>query len=165
MNSGRSNTPLQVLGFPIRTSTDRQLVGTSPWLFAASHVLHRQQTPRHSPLALHNLNISHKDARARNKILKGRVGHIATLGSQDRSPAFPHNGIENADGDCSLSSTSASTRCPYTRRSSFGYETSGYGLLRKEVIQPHLPVRLPCYDFTPITDPTFGSFLPCGLDH
>ena len=33
-------------------------------------------------------------------------------------------------------------------------------LLRKEVIQPHLPVRLPCYDLTPITDPTFdGSFL------
>jgi hypothetical protein len=30
-------------------------------------------------------------------------------------------------------------------------------LLRKEVIQPHLPVRLPCYDFTPITDPTFDS--------
>ena len=30
-------------------------------------------------------------------------------------------------------------------------------LLRKEVIQPHLPVRLPCYDFVPITDPTFGS--------
>ena len=32
-------------------------------------------------------------------------------------------------------------------------------LLRKEVIQPHLPVRLPCYDFTPIADPTFGSSL------
>ena len=28
-------------------------------------------------------------------------------------------------------------------------------LLRKEVIQPHLPIRLPCYDFTPITKPTF----------
>ena len=38
-------------------------------------------------------------------------------------------------------------------------------LPRKEVIQPHLPVRLPCYDFTPVTSPTFGSFLPCGLDH
>ncbi len=25
---------------------------------------------------------------------------------------------------------------------------------RKEVIQPHLPVRLPCYDFTPITSST-----------
>ena len=24
-------------------------------------------------------------------------------------------------------------------------------LLRKEVIQPHLPIRLPCYDFTPIS--------------
>ncbi len=38
-------------------------------------------------------------------------------------------------------------------------------LLRKEVIQPHLPVRLPCYDFTPVANPTFGSSLPCGLGH
>ncbi len=29
-------------------------------------------------------------------------------------------------------------------------------LLRKEVIQPHLPVRLPCYDFVPIASPTFN---------
>ena len=36
----------------------------------------------------------------------------------------------------------------------------GVRLLRKEVIQPHLPVRLPCYDFTPIANPTFdGSLL------
>src|SRR6188768_1632657 len=33
-------------------------------------------------------------------------------------------------------------------------------LPRKEVIQPHLPVRLPCYDFTPITSPTFDGSLP-----
>ena len=33
------------------------------------------------------------------------------------------------------------------------------GLLRKEVIQPHLPIRLPCYDFTPIIEPTFGRAL------
>ena len=38
-------------------------------------------------------------------------------------------------------------------------------LLRKEVIQPHLPVRLPCYDFVPIADPTFDSSPPCGLGH
>ena len=32
--------------------------------------------------------------------------------------------------------------------------------LRKEVIQPHLPIRLPCYDFTPVIGSTFdGSFL------
>jgi hypothetical protein len=33
-------------------------------------------------------------------------------------------------------------------------------LPRKEVIQPHLPVRLPCYDFTPIIDPTLDACLP-----
>ncbi len=38
-------------------------------------------------------------------------------------------------------------------------------LPRKEVIQPHLPVRLPCYDFTPVTSPTFDGSLPCGLGH
>ena len=36
-------------------------------------------------------------------------------------------------------------------------------LPRKEVIQPHLPVRLPCYDFTPLTPHTFGASLPYGL--
>src|SRR5690554_7770003 len=35
-------------------------------------------------------------------------------------------------------------------------------ILRKEVIQPHLPIRLPCYDFTPIIDPTFGGWLHKG---
>ena len=43
------------------------------------------------------------------------------------------------------------------------HNTNGCGevveLLRKEVIQPHLPVRLPCYDFTPIAGPTFDSSL------
>jgi hypothetical protein len=39
-------------------------------------------------------------------------------------------------------------------------------LLRKEVIQPHLPVRLPCYDFVPIASPTFDGSLPTrGLGH
>ena len=32
-------------------------------------------------------------------------------------------------------------------------------LLRKEVIQPHLPIRLPCYDFTPIINPTLDGCL------
>ena len=31
--------------------------------------------------------------------------------------------------------------------------------LRKEVIQPHLPIRLPCYDFTPVTGSTFDCSL------
>ena len=40
---------------------------------------------------------------------------------------------------------------------------TGHVLLRKEVIQPHLPVRLPCYDFVPIASPTFDSSLPQGV--
>lgn len=31
---------------------------------------------------------------------------------------------------------------------------------RKEVIQPHLPIRLPCYDFTPVIGHTVASALP-----
>ncbi len=32
-------------------------------------------------------------------------------------------------------------------------------LHRKEVIQPHLPIRLPCYDFAPVIDLTFDNSL------
>ena len=42
------------------------------------------------------------------------------------------------------------------RISSFDYM---HFLHRKEVIQPHLPIRLPCYDLTPIIEPTFDSCL------
>ena len=61
---------------------------------------------------------------------------------------------------------------PLLIRSSFtpynvkkGYDDSGQALyakyiLRKEVIQPHLPIRLPCYDFTPVIDHTVDSALP-----
>ena len=48
-------------------------------------------------------------------------------------------------------------RCDSHRHSPWA---SGSWLLRKEVIQPHLPVRLPCYDFTPIANPTFDGSLP-----
>ncbi len=36
-------------------------------------------------------------------------------------------------------------------------------LVRKEVIQPQVLLRLPCYDFTPIRDHTVGACPPCGL--
>ncbi len=36
-------------------------------------------------------------------------------------------------------------------------------ILRKEVIQPQVPLRLPCYDFTPVADPTVAACLPEGL--
>ena len=36
-------------------------------------------------------------------------------------------------------------------------------LLRKEVIHPHVPVGIPCYDLTPIISPTLGARLLCRL--
>ena len=32
-------------------------------------------------------------------------------------------------------------------------------ILRKEVIQPHLPIRLPCYDFVPLAPHTLDGWL------
>ena len=43
------------VGFPIRKSPDQRLVGNSPKLFAATHVLHRLSAPRHPPHALSSL--------------------------------------------------------------------------------------------------------------
>ena len=41
-----------------------------------------------------------------------------------------------------------------------GWITRGDPCLpRKEVIQPHLPVQLPCYDLVPVTSPTLGACL------
>src|SRR5438132_14114833 len=71
MCSDRSDTPQRVPGFPIRTSTDRGLVDSSPWLLAVTHVLLRLQAPRHPPLAL--CSLENKDARARYGVLKGRA--------------------------------------------------------------------------------------------
>ena len=42
---------------------------------------------------------------------------------------------------------------PDTRSGAFGQ------ILRKEVIQPQVPLRLPCYDFGPVADPTVVSCL------
>src|SRR5688500_19481228 len=63
-------------------------------------------------------------------------------------------------------STSRGTDGRNRRRSSACPGIAGaVKLPRKEVIQPQLPLRLPCYDFTPIIDPTFDGSLPCGLGH
>ena len=70
-----------------------------------------------------------------------------------RVPALPTLTGEAIDRAINLGAINASTS-PNGRDSD---------LPRKEVIQPHLPVRLPCYDFVPITDPTFdGCLLAVG---
>ena len=85
-----------------------------------------------------------------------------------RDAIFIHN------GECSLQSRYAAlkvrrggepsrpdaARLSARRRAGGGdwsARPSGGPLPRKEVIQPHVPVRLPCYDFTPLTLHTFGA--------
>ena len=50
--------------------------------------------------------------------------------------------------------------CSFTSPQYLNSISNPYFFLRKEVIQPHLPIRLPCYDFTPVIEPAFDdSFL------
>ena len=55
MYSGRGHATFIAWGFPIRTSPAQRLVGNSPELFAATHVLLRLLAPRHPPHALSSL--------------------------------------------------------------------------------------------------------------
>ena len=85
-----------------------------------------------------------------------------------RCPVFPlpegrYQPSRTADRPSSQCSTSMSSHLtdmrrqqqPPTRAFPEGKQPRPAVLLRKEVIQPHLPVRLPCYDFVPIAGPTF----------
>ena len=79
-------------------------------------------------------------------------------------PATPTNNEAGVESRKRRTKTRAAppTRKPATPQRA-GQPHHTVRLLRKEVIQPHLPVRLPCYDFVPIADPTFDGSLPRGV--
>ena len=48
----------------------------------------------------------------------------------------------------------------YLKEAVLSFKPLCFGIIpRKEVIQPHLPIRLPCYDFTPVIGLTLGGCL------
>ena len=57
----------------------------------------------------------------------------------------------------SASPPEISRRLGVTALATKRYNPTLTGSLRKEVIQPLVLERLPCYDFTPVTGPAFGS--------
>ena|SRR5579884_1985897 len=73
-------------------------------------------------------------------------GQYGCLSSTQPPPQPPH-------GDCCV------TRGEHSKTRS-KHSPPTWELLRKEVIQPHLPVRLPCYDFVLIASPTFDGSPP-----
>src|ERR1035437_4197328 len=60
--------------------------------------------------------------------------------------------------NCAIS-FSLSDSCESSDLGSLIFISNPWFLLRKEVIQPQVPLRLPCYDFIPITIHTFGICL------
>jgi hypothetical protein len=167
--SGGSTRALPRVGFPIRKSRDQRLVSTSPRLIAAAHVLHRLSAPRHPPYAL-VLLIEKNTCNATMEFSRctGIVAHVEkpriaarSLKTQQRTKQ-QRRGRRNSrragwpDG---------LSREETAHRRAGSHRSNSSGIPRKEVIQPQLPLRLPCYDFTPIIDPTFDGSLPCGLGH
>jgi hypothetical protein len=73
-----------------------------------------------------------------------------------RTPVGSRRGVTGeGDGADAASDVGASGRChPWAIRAGFSKE-----ILRKEVIQPQVPLRLPCYDLVPITGFIFGACL------
>ena len=74
------------------------------------------------------------------------------------SPSVPR-GFSPHSAVPSLALPRSLLRLPVYSGFSFRVSTSPFSssLPRKEVIQPHLPIRLPCYDFTPVIGLTFDG--------
>jgi hypothetical protein len=96
MNSAGDDIRLRMPGFPIRKSPDQSLLGGSPKLIAASHVLHRLLAPRHSPCALSSLTTKGRESHSRLSsdhsfgryptIQLSKTGSIPGHGSRRTSP-------------------------------------------------------------------------------
>ncbi len=182
MYSAAGDTTSLVPGFPIRTSSDPRSVDSSPRHIAASHVLHRLLMPRHPPCALKHLqtqeNNSNKNAtntaillRCSQPLSNKQTPHPTTKMERQHPEKVlpqdpivcrrfrPHPPNRERRKHLLLCTKPPPTTGDATPHGSHPHQLRAYlvVLLRKEVIQPHLPVRLPCYDFVPIADPTFDS--------
>jgi hypothetical protein len=172
MYSALNGAALPAPGFPIRKSADQRLFSAFPRLIAAVHVLLRLLVPRHPPHALSILTVS-LGPRAE---AHGRAITRWPLCSFQASPRPAPRRTSARDGLSKLSSARrhqsrpspvdvSGSAGPPGRHAPRPARGRAKELPRKEVIQPQLPLRLPCYDFTPITSPTFDGSLPCGLGH
>ena len=131
-------------GLPHSDISGSLLTYSSPKLFVVRHVLHRLLVPRHSPHALVSLTSLQYYPLFKDLLFFLHRSPLRSFKTEYK--LYPAMNRE-------LSS-----------RLLFG---SSYWILlpRKEVIHPHVPVGIPCYDLTPINGPTLDGSLPFGLGH
>ena len=92
--------------------------------------------------------------------LEPRTSSLSETRSNQLSYApFAASGSPDYEQRNEMCSRSEDRNWPRQKRT----EVLGCLLLRKEVIQPLVPQRLPCYDFIPVTRPTFDACPHCWL--
>jgi hypothetical protein len=74
----------------------------------------------------------------------------------------PHCSEEHGVQQSRVGGQNVSRRSDYEMLS---LSEDSYSRSVKEVIQPQVPLRLPCYDFAPVTALAFGRLVPCGFRH
>ena len=126
------------------------------------HTPHQNRRRQHPPTGGRNPHQGRRAAPQGGATGVGREPDSAPVRPQQQSPhAQPHNEDaphqHTASGTHAPPSTAPPAPNPPHKADDEDQRPGGTttGLPRKEVIQPHLPVRLPCYDFVPIADPTF----------
>ena len=154
-------------GFPHSDIHGSLNICFSPWLFAAYHVFLRLLVPRHSPYALTSLTYFFLEFSCCSLVCCCYVYIIYFSMCFFKCVYFLLNINKKQSGGDDKNRTRDPLRArqmlqptelhPHVTHSKIN-NTSRMFLLRKEVIQPHLPIRLPCYDFTPIIKPTFDHF-------
>ena len=145
----------------------------SPELFAAYRGLPRLRVPRHPPHAVVRLTtIAHRQAE------HARSSRVTILRKSTQFDSLSHDlpllPLSNSDAKCRATARHERTiemgiRCRGVRPTvRFSADLVRGGLTHqsvKEVIQPQVPLRLPCYDFAPVTALAFGRLAPCGFRH
>src|SRR2546423_13273975 len=136
----------------------------SPELFAAYRGLPRLRVPRHPPHAFVRLTtIPHRQAE------HARSSRVTILRKSTQFDSLSHDlpllPLSNSDAKCRATARHERTiemgiGCRDVRPTvRFSADLVRGGLTHqsvKEVIQPQVPLRLPCYDFAPVTALAFG---------
>ena len=139
----------------------------SPRLIAACHVLRRLPMPRHPPCALSIFSSQLRPCR--QGVIGLLITHTVVDVDEIHSSAIDLKNQISLTTLCGCQGALRLLGGPGGRTLPTRQVLCADGarmrvcLPRKEVIQPHLPVRLPCYDFTPLTPRTFGDSPHCWL--